>query len=200
MTGLQHEYITQPPGDIEDRIITALRLGYWDARIVGWWAKNGIMLMRIALGLIFFWFGALKYFPGLSTAEKLASETILKLTFGHMHSSVSMPILATWECAIGIGLLSCRLPRVTLLLLLGQMSGTLLPLVFFPSETWAHFPYAPTLEGQYIIKNLVFISAGLVVGATARGGRVVSDPKAAQVAEKTEAVSDRFRRRFRQEP
>ncbi len=61
--------------------------------------------------------------------------------------------------------------RLTLLLLFVQMPGTMLPLVFFPSETFAAFPYSPTLEGQYIIKNPVLVSAAIVVCATVRGGQ-----------------------------
>ena len=197
---MPNEDTAQPPQHSEDRVITALHLNYWDAKIVGWCARNGITLMRIALGIVFFWFGVLKYFPGLSTAENLAGQTILKLTFGHMPPALSLPILATWECAIGLGLLSGRLPRVTLILLFGQIMGTMLPLFFFPAETWEHIPYAPTLEGQYIIKNLVVVTAALVVGATARGGHVVSDAKAAKVAEKTEKSNNRIRRRFKREP
>jgi hypothetical protein len=60
--------------------------------------------------------------------------------------------------------------------------GTLTPLFFFPADTFTRFPYAPTLEGQYIIKNLVLVSAGLVLGATVRGGAVVADPEIAREA------------------
>jgi uncharacterized membrane protein YphA (DoxX/SURF4 family) len=197
---MPNEDTAQPPQHSEDRVISALHLNYWDAKIVGWCARNGITLMRIALGIVFFWFGVLKYFPGLSTAENLAGQTILKLTFGHMLPTLSLPILATWECAIGLGLLSGRLPRVTLILLFGQIMGTMLPLFFFPAETWEHIPYAPTLEGQYIIKNLVIVTAALVVGATARGGRMVSDAKAAKIAAKTEESNNRLRRIFKREP
>jgi hypothetical protein len=56
------------------------------------------------------------------------------------------------------------------------MMGTFLPLVFFPAETWTRFPYAPSLEGQYIIKNLVLLGAGIVVGATVRGGSISAEP------------------------
>src|ERR1700675_5080682 len=114
---MPNEDTAQPPQHSEDRVISALHLNYWDAKIVGWCARNGITLMRSALGIVFFWFGVLKYFPGLSTAENLAGQTILKMTFGHMPPALSLPILATWECAIGLGLLSGRLPRVTLILL-----------------------------------------------------------------------------------
>ncbi|MDQ6766800.1 MAG: doxx family protein [Candidatus Eremiobacteraeota bacterium] len=110
--------------------------------------------------------------PNLSPAEMLASQTILKLSFNHIGPSLSMPILATWECLIGLGLLTRVAMRLTLFLLFVQMAGTLLPLFFFPDQTFTSVPFVPTLEGQYIIKNLVLISAGIVIGATVRGGPV----------------------------
>ncbi len=73
---------------------------------------------------------------------------------------------------------SGRYVRATLLLLFVQMPGTLTPLVLFPQETFRVFPYAPTLEGQYIIKNLVLIGAAIVVGATVRGGELQAVPTA----------------------
>jgi hypothetical protein len=85
---------------------------------------------------------------------------------------MSLPLLAIWESLIGVGLLTGRLLRVTLLLLFLQMPGTMMPLFLFPSETFRAFPYAPTLEGQYIIKNLVLVSAAIVIGATVRGGQL----------------------------
>ncbi|NNG28023.1 MAG: hypothetical protein HKM87_10885, partial [Ignavibacteriaceae bacterium] len=51
------------------------------------------------------------------------------------------------------------------------------PLIILPEKIWTVFPYGLTLEGQYIIKNLVLISAGLVLGATVRGGKLVSFSK-----------------------
>jgi uncharacterized membrane protein YkgB len=133
---------------------------------------------RLALGIIFTWFGALKLIPGASPAEDLASRTLERLTFGRVPSSTALLVLAVWEVLIGIGLLTGRLLRVTLLLLFLQMAGTLTPLFLFPSETFRAFPYAPTLEGQYIIKNLVLIGAALVIGATVRGGYVRANPPA----------------------
>ena len=67
--------------------------------------------------------------------------------------------------------------RATLFLLFVQMAGTLTPLILFPSETFQFFPYAPTLEGQYIIKNLTLISAALVVGGSVRFGSRRSEQK-----------------------
>jgi uncharacterized membrane protein YphA (DoxX/SURF4 family) len=137
--------------------------------------RNGILFLRISLGIVFYWFGFLKFFPGLSPADQIATETISKLTFGIIQSNVSIIILAVWETLIGIGLLSGKFLRVTLLLLFTQMIGAMTPLFLFPTETFTRFPFAPTLEGQYIIKNLVLISAGMVVGATVRGGRIIEE-------------------------
>jgi uncharacterized membrane protein YkgB len=148
-----------------------------DARLTRWMARHGVTFTRVSLGIIFFWFGALKFLPGMSPAESLATRTIERLTGGRLTATAALWILATWEVLIGLGLLTGRLLRVTLLLLFVQMVGTLMPLFLFPRETFTAIPYAPTLEGQYIIKNLVLISAAIVVGATVRGGRLTASPK-----------------------
>jgi uncharacterized membrane protein YphA (DoxX/SURF4 family) len=153
-----------------------------DERITEWMARYGILLLRVSLGIVFFWFGVLKFFPGLSPAQDLAARTISVLTFGLVPPAVSVPVLALWECVIGLGLITGLFMRGTLALLWLQMLGTVTPLFLFPHEVFTHIPYAPTLEGQYIIKNLVLISAGLVIGATVRGGAVVADPAVAQLA------------------
>ncbi|MFC1936208.1 DUF417 family protein [Chloroflexota bacterium] len=141
-----------------------------DEKIVSFMEQYGITLLRISLGIVFLWFGVLKFFPGLSPADGIATATIEKLTFGLIPPRVSIIILATWETLIGVGLITGLYLRVTLFLLFTQMLGTITPLFFFPLETFTRPPYAPTLEGQYIIKNLVLISAGLVIGTTVRGG------------------------------
>ncbi|MGB5814385.1 MAG: DoxX family membrane protein [Thermoanaerobaculia bacterium] len=143
-----------------------------DVRITAWMARHGVTLTRLALGLVFLWFGAIKFVPGWSPAADLAVRTIDRLTFGMVGPETSLPVLAVWESAIGLGLLTGKFLRATLLLLFVQMLGTLTPLVIFPSETFVAFPYAPTLEGQYIVKNLVLVTAGIVVGATVRGGQL----------------------------
>jgi uncharacterized membrane protein YphA (DoxX/SURF4 family) len=147
-----------------------------DRRITRWMADHGLLLMRLALGVVFLWFGALKFFPGLSPAETLAGRTIETLSLGYISAGTAVVILAVWECLIGLGLLIGRFMRATLALLFLQMLGTLTPLVLFPSETFLAFPYAPTLEGQYIIKNAVLIAGAVILGATVRGGRITSEP------------------------
>lgn len=156
-----------------------------DVRITGWLARYGVRLMRIGLGIIFFWFGVLKFIPGWSPAQDLAIRTIDIMTFNLIPDQISLWLLAAWECAIGIGLISGKFLRPTILLLMLQMLGTITPLFFFPSETFLVFPFAPTLEGQYIIKNIVLVTAALVIGATVRGGRVVSDPRKIVGSERT---------------
>jgi uncharacterized membrane protein YphA (DoxX/SURF4 family) len=163
-------------------------------------AENGVLVTRLALGVIFLWFGVLKFAPGLSEAEDLAKRTLVKLTFGHIPAQVCLYILAGWECAIGLGFLFGRFVRSTLILLFLQLPGTFLPLLFFPAETWKRIPYAPTLEGQYILKNLVLISAGIIIGSTMRGGKIVSEPSAARIAGGMQHFSTRFRQRFQRDP
>jgi uncharacterized membrane protein YphA (DoxX/SURF4 family) len=145
-----------------------------DNKLTSWMAHNGIFLLRISLAIVFIWFGVLKFFPGLSPAQNLAADTISVLTFGLLSPKTTVLILAAWETLIGLGLITGFFLRGTLLLLWVQMLGTLTPLVIFPSLCFSSFPLVPTLEGQYIIKNIVLISAGLVIGATANGGRLVA--------------------------
>lgn len=142
-----------------------------DRMITGWMARYGLIIMRIGLGVVFFWFGALKLVPGLSPAEDLVRNTIY-----FVNPDWFIYVLAVWEMLIGLGLIFGIFMRLTLLLLFLQMPGTALPLVVLPHTVWTSFPFALTLEGQYIIKNLVLIGAGLVLGGTVRGGRLEPEP------------------------
>ena len=154
-----------------------------DVIITNWMARHGVRLLRVSVGIVFFWFGVLKFFPGLSPAQDLAIRTMNVLTFGLVPESAALALLAVWECAIGVGLIFGVFMRATLLLLFVQMLGTITPIFIFAGEVFTRIPYAPTLEGQYIIKNLVLISAGLVIGATVRGGAVVADPEIARLSQ-----------------
>ncbi|MFC4141786.1 DoxX family membrane protein [Pedobacter mendelii] len=168
-----------------------------EKRIIAWKARNGMNILRICLGIIFIWFGFLKFFPGASSAEEIAGRTILKLSLGWVKPEVSMPVLAVWECVIGLGLISKAWLRLTLILLYLQMAGTFLPLLFFPHETFNHSLFVPTLLGQYIIKNFVLISSGIVIGATLKGGKLVSSPLVAEKSIKREKRFGRIRRILR---
>ena len=136
-----------------------------DTRITYWMARHGLVLLRISVGVVFFWFGALKLTPGLSPAEGLIRETITFLPMAFF-----LPLLAVWEMLIGLGFITGRFMRVTILLLFLQMPGTISPVLLRPDLVFTQFPFGLTLEGQYIVKNLIIISAALVLGATVRGG------------------------------
>jgi uncharacterized membrane protein YkgB len=147
-----------------------------DRRLTRWMADNGLSLLRISIGLVFVWFGFLKFWPDLSPADELAAATIDKLFSGVIPEAPARISLAVLETAIGLGLITGRFIRLTLLLLVGQMFGTVTPLFLFPDVTWSDV-LVPTLEGQYILKNMVFVAAALTIGATARGGGLVDDPE-----------------------
>ena len=148
-----------------------------DVGLTEWMARRAVTLLRCSLGIVFFWFGVLKFFPDSSPAADLAERTIATLSFGLVAPGLFLPVLAAWECLIGLGMISGMYLRTTILLLLLQMVGTITPLLLFPTLTFTCFPITPTLEGQYIIKNIVLVSAALVIGSQVRGGRVIADPE-----------------------
>ena len=159
-----------------------------DRRVTHWLAGHGLSLLRISIGVIFIWFGVLKFWPGLSSADQLATETIDRLSFGLITEDLGRVLLAILETAIGIGLVTGKFMRLTLLLLVGQMLGTVAPLFLFPELTWSRL-FVPTLEGQYILKNIVLVSAALTIGATVRGGGLIDDPEALDALSEQPAVS-----------
>ena len=139
-----------------------------DTKVTSWMDRNGLFLLRISMGIVFVWFGVLKFFPGVSAAQDLAIRTIEMLTFGLVPEVLIINGLALWEVLIGVGLIWGKFMKATLLLLFLQMMGTFTPIFLFPDEVFNHIPYAPTLEGQYIIKNIVIISAAIVLGGALR--------------------------------
>ena len=131
----------------------------FDRWFINFLNRSSLTILRMSLAIIFIWFGALKPF-GQSPAVDLIKKTVYWLD-----PDVFIPILGVWEMAIGICLLFAPLIRVGLFLLALQMPGTFLPLVLLPEICFINFPFDLTLEGQYIVKNLVLIGAGLVVGS-----------------------------------
>ena len=122
-----------------------------------------LSVLRISLGIVYLWFGALKYFQGISPAEQLATETIHKITFGLISDHTNLMLLATWECLIGVMFMIGKFIRPVLVLMFLHMICTFTPFIFFPNETFRYMPYGLTLTGQYIIKNIVFIAVGVVL-------------------------------------
>ncbi|MFO7873302.1 MAG: DoxX family membrane protein [Bacteroidales bacterium] len=141
------------------------KLTSFESRSYEWMKKHGVVLLRISIGIVFFWFGVQKFFPGVSEAENLATRTIEVMTFGIVKQALGMPLLATWEVIIGLTFLFGRFMRIAIPLLFLQMIGTVTPLFFFPDETFQSVPFIPALEGQYIIKNIVLVTGAMVVGA-----------------------------------
>src|SRR6056297_3672646 len=138
-----------------------------DRRIAGFMNKIGLPALRISLGIIFVWFGILKTI-GLSPAEGLVLDTVNWMPI--FSANVWLIIIGWWEVVIGICFLFKPTLRIAIGLLAMQMAGTLLPLFILTEITFqaGHLPYAPTMEGQYIIKNLLIISAAIVVGGSVR--------------------------------
>ena len=75
-----------------------------------------------------------------------------------------MVAFGAFECIIGILFLIKGMERVVIPLLFIHMLTTILPLFLIPEVTWSSF-LVPTLEGQYIIKNVVIIAAAIGIAA-----------------------------------
>lgn len=144
-----------------DKRILGKTINDWDLLITNFMNDISIPALRLSIGVIFVWFGILKPL-GLSSAQELVENTIYFIP-----PNIFIPILGIWEVIIGLSLIIKRLNRLGILLLFMQMIGTFLPLIILPEVTWSGF-LIPTLEGQYIIKNLVLISSGLVIGSQVR--------------------------------
>jgi uncharacterized membrane protein YkgB len=140
-----------------------------ESKATTWFTQNAMNLLRISIGIIYVWFGALKFFPNLSPADQLAKDTIYLITFGLIPNDISILLLALWETALGIVLILSVWRHVAFYILLLHMICTFVPLFFFEDISFTDTPYAFTLVGQYIMKNLIIICAALVLNAHARG-------------------------------
>ena len=130
----------------------------FDSKLIGFLNRVSMPALQISLGIIFIWYGALKIF-GDSPANDLITKTIY-----WFNPDVFIPILGVWEMAIGAALLVPSFIRVGLFLLALQMPGTFLHLILLPDVCFKSVPFNLTLEGQYIVKNLVLIGAAMAVG------------------------------------
>ena len=119
--------------------------------------------LRLSLGIVYFHFGLLKFFPDLSPAELIGTQTVMVVSFNLLDAHTALICLAVLECAIGLGLMFNSLPRITFALFIFHMIGTFMPLFVLPEFTFKFIPLAPKIEGQYIFKNIVFVAAGWTV-------------------------------------
>jgi uncharacterized membrane protein YkgB len=134
----------------------------FDIKIILFFRKVSIPMARISLFVIFFWFGLLKVIgssPASGVVQRLFENTVPFMTFHSFFIAFGL-----FECLIGVLFLIKGAERAVIPLLFVHMITTFGPLVFLPSETWQSF-MTPTLEGQYIIKNLVIIATGIGVAA-----------------------------------
>jgi uncharacterized membrane protein YphA (DoxX/SURF4 family) len=128
--------------------------------------KRWIVILRISIGIIYLWFGILKFFPGVSPAESLARDTIHLLTFKLLDDKIALLLLAIWETAAGILLISGIYIRLTIRIVLVHMFCTFTPLILLPGLSFSEAPLSLTLIGQYIIKNIVIVSALFLLEST----------------------------------
>ncbi len=135
---------------------------------------HSVAVLRVAVGAVFLGFGALKYFPGVSPAQNLTEATTHILFLGLVPGRLSMIVVATLECFIGASLIAGRPVRLALWLLAAEFVGILSPLVLLPGRLFSGPHGAPTLEGQYVLKDVILVGAAMVIAAaTFRGGRLV---------------------------
>ena len=115
---------------------------------------------RVSLFVIYFWFGAVKL-TGLSQASPLA-EALVTNTVGAQYFHTLFMVLAVLECIIGILFLIPRCTKVAVVALAAHMVIVCSPLLLVPQMAWQRW-FIPTIEGQYIIKNLALLSLALAL-------------------------------------
>lgn len=138
-------------------------------RCHSWLAANSITILRVSVGFVFFTFGMLKFFPGLSPAEHLAKETVGELTFGLVPGGIGIILVAAIETMLGLCLMSGRWLRLGMGLLGIALIGVLSPLALFFGQLFPRAWYEPTLTAQYVLMNVVLLGAALVIGTASPG-------------------------------
>lgn len=135
-----------------------------DLKLISYFQKLFLPVSRVAIFLVYFWFGILKVF-NLSPAGPLA-KALIDRTIGLQYFDVLYVILAIFECIIGVLFLFPKLTRIVIPLLFIHMIIVCSPLLLVPDIAWTA-PFVPTLEGQYIIKNGVIIAVAIGIAASA---------------------------------
>ncbi|MGC2997259.1 hypothetical protein ACPF8X_02340 [Streptomyces sp. G35A] len=158
---------SRPRRLLHDRVLPAVRTPSarrtTTQRLAAHYRACSITVLRISVGAVYCWFGALKLFPAGSPAEEIAAAAMAKLTGGLLPATVSVPLLGTAETLIGLALVTSLLLRPALALVFTHMAGVFTSLALLPGQMWHHG--VPTLEGQYVLKNLVLVAACLAVAA-----------------------------------
>jgi uncharacterized membrane protein YphA (DoxX/SURF4 family) len=136
-----------------------------DLKVIGWLRRAWPVMARLAIFVIYFWFGVLKLF-NLSPAGPLAHALVVKM-FGAQHYDLLFHVLAIYECLIGILFLFPKYTRIVIPMLVIHLVIVCSPLVLVPHLAWSR-AFVPTLEGQYIIKNVAIIALAIGIAAQLR--------------------------------
>lgn len=162
-------------------------------------AAPAASILKFSLGIVYLHFGFLKFYPDLSPAELLATQTIMTLTGHRLDAQQSLFLLALMETLIGLGFLFNVFRRTMFVLFTFHMLGTLTPLILLPEFAFKIAPLAPTIEGQYIIKNIVFLAAGWTIllpdalGRNLTTQKVVEAPSLSTINPHSAAVPNSLR-------
>jgi uncharacterized membrane protein YphA (DoxX/SURF4 family) len=169
---------------VHSRLRTVRSLSETDERVralediaVRWLIAHSIAILRVSLGAVFLGFGLLKFFPGVSPAQDLVEHTTAILTFGLVPGPVALVGVAALECVIGLCLISGRALRGAVVLLGLQLVGILSPVVLLAARLFDGPHGAPTLEGQYVLKDVILVGAALVIASTVGGARLTRAPE-----------------------
>ncbi|GGT08838.1 hypothetical protein GCM10010156_77220 [Planobispora rosea] len=138
--------------------------------LASWLTRHSIDVLRVSLGLVFVAFGTLKFFPGVSPAEELSVATLEALSLGTVSGYPAQLVIACMEVFIGLTLVTGKLLKTGLTVMAGALAGFFAPYVLFFTDL---FPGAPTLEAQYIFKDIVLAAAAMVIAARALGASLV---------------------------
>lgn len=125
-------------------------------RLIGWFTDHSVSLLRISIGIVFLWFGLLKVFD-ITPVDFLVNET-----FPFMGDNFLL-ILGIWETLIGLGFIFGKFLKATLLLFWLQMGGVFMSPILKPETFFLGNPFVLTMEGEFLVKNIVLLAASLVI-------------------------------------
>jgi putative oxidoreductase len=164
------------PGGLDPRgIVLGTGNGVEIRRAVdGWLERYSVLLLRISMGAVIFGFGVLKYFPGVSPAQSIVLAVSHRLTFGLIPDRATLILFATVESLIGLSLITGWGLRMIIYPLTVWAVAILSPVVLMPGRLFSGPDHAPTLEGQYVLKDVILLTACLVIAAHVRRNRVHS--------------------------
>jgi putative oxidoreductase len=156
------------------------RLERAELAIHEWLVLYSMAILRVSLGSIFLGFGALKLL-GVSPAANLVEATTHAMFLGLVPGPIALVGVGLLECTIGILLIAGKGMRVAMYMLAGQLVGILSPVVLLSTRLFSGSHNAPTLEGQYVLKDVVLVAAAMVIATTLRGGRLTTAADSADV-------------------